>query len=85
MLEADVHDRLRRFILEDLLRDPGYPLTDDEALVTGGLLDSFAIAQIGVFAEREFNVYIPDSDMTPETMDTLRQMVQRILRGETTE
>lgn len=81
MQETDIHDRLRRFILADLLRDPDYPLSDDEPLITGGLLDSFAVAQIGVFAEREFDVYIPDSDLSPESMDTLRQMCRRIVRG----
>ncbi len=81
MLEADVRERLRRFILQDLMRDPQYPLADDEPLVTGGVLDSFAVAQIAVFAEHEFHVYIPDSDMTPDRMDTLEQMVQRIIRG----
>jgi len=82
VLEADVRERLRRFILLDLMRDPQYPLADDEPLVTGGVLDSFAIAQIAVFAEHEFQVYIPDSDMTPDSMDTLEQMVRRIMRDE---
>jgi acyl carrier protein len=81
MNEDDIAARLRLFILSDLLRNTGYPLKDDEPLITGGLLDSFAIAQIGVYAEKEFHVYIPDSDMTPENMDTIRQMAARIARG----
>jgi acyl carrier protein len=83
MIEDEIAAKLRSFILIDLLRNPAYPLQDDEPLITGGLLDSFALAQIGVFVEHEFGVYIPDSDLTAEAMDSLGQMVQRILRGGT--
>lgn len=81
MHEAEVLARLRTFVLADLLRNPTYALRDDEPLITGGLLDSFAIAQVGVFAEKEFGVYIPDSDMTVENMDTLQLMAARIRKG----
>ncbi len=80
MDEKTVHDKLRTFILKDLVRDPKYDLADDEGVVTGGMIDSFSLAQIGVFAEQEFNVYIPDPDLTVAKMDTLAQMVARIMR-----
>lgn len=80
MDEKTVHDKLRAFILKDLVRDPQYDLADDEGVVTGGMIDSFSLAQIGVFAEQEFNVYIPDPDLTVAKMDSLAQMVARIMR-----
>ncbi|MCA9895873.1 MAG: hypothetical protein KC615_22970 [Anaerolineae bacterium] len=80
MDEKTVHQQLRDFILEDLIRDPDYDLEDDEGIVTGGLIDSFSLAQIGVFAEEVFGVYIPDPDLTVAKMDTLNLMVARILR-----
>ena len=80
MDEKTVHDKLRVFILNDLIRDPKYDLADDEGIITRGMIDSFSLAQIGVFAEQEFNVYIPDPDLTVAKMDTLTQMVTRIMR-----
>jgi acyl carrier protein len=80
MDEKTIHDKLRAFILKDLIRDPQYDLTDDEGIITEGMIDSFSLAQIGVFAEQEFNVYIPDPDLTVSKMDTLKQMVDRIMR-----
>ena len=80
MDEKTVHDKLRTFILNDLIRDPKYDLADDEGIISGGMIDSFSLAQIGVFAEQEFNVYIPDPDLTISKMDTLAQMVERIMR-----
>jgi len=49
-------------------------LGDDEPLVTGGLIDSFAIAHLGVFIEQRFGVYIPDPELTVENMDTVRRI-----------
>lgn len=77
----EVRAKLREFICKTLLNNADYPLADDEHLITGGLIDSFSLAQIGVFAEEAFNVYIPDNDLTVATMDTLDQMVNRVIAG----
>ena len=81
MDEATVRSTLRQFITRDLIRDPGYPLSDTEGIITGGMMDSFALAELGVFVEQVFNVYIPDPDLTVEKMDTLDRIVARVMRG----
>ena len=81
MDEQTIRARLRTFITHELIRDPGYHLRDDEGIITAGLMDSFALAELGVFVEDEFNVYIPDSDLTVSRMDTLDLMVARVQRG----
>ena len=78
--EKTVREKLRTFITRDLIRDPGYDLTDTEGIVTGGLMDSFSLAEFAVYVEKEFGVYIPDSDLTVDKMDTLNQMVARVLK-----
>ena len=79
MDENRVREKLRAFITRDLIRDESYDLHDDEGIITGGLMDSFALAEFAVFVEREFDVYIPDADLTVAKMDTLDQMVARIM------
>jgi len=81
MDRTDVHDKLRAFVITDLIRMPGYDLQDDEPLITGGLIDSFSLAQFGVFVEETFGLYIPDPDLTVENLDTLHQMVDRVMQG----
>ena len=45
-MEKDrIRTELRKFICAELMRNPDYPLGNGEPLVTGGLIDSFAIAQ----------------------------------------
>ena len=80
MDEPTVRDKLRAFITRELIRDEEYPLADDEGIITGGLMDSFALAEFAVYVASEFGVYIPDADLTVDKMDTLDQMVGRVLR-----
>lgn len=79
MDRATIQTVLKRYICEDLLRRPDYPLGEDEPLITGGLIDSFSLAQIGVFVEKTFNVYIPDTELTVDEFDTLEQMATQVL------
>lgn len=78
MNPIEVKRVLRDFILTELLRRPDYELGDGEPLITGGLIDSFSLAQIGVFVEDTFGIYIPDTDLTVSNMDTLDQIVARV-------
>ena len=81
MDEKTLREKLRAFITRDLIRDPGYTLTDTEGLITGGLMDSFALAELAVYIEQAFGVYLPDSDLTVAKLDTLNQMVARVVKS----
>jgi acyl carrier protein len=77
----DVHEKTRQYIVSQLIRDARYNLKNDQSIMKGGLIDSFALAELSVFVEDTFGVYIPDSDLTVAQMDTLDQIVARIMRG----
>lgn len=79
MDDMQIRAALKGFICDELLRRPDYPLGDDEPMITGGLIDSFSLAQIGVFIEKAFDVYIPDTELTVEHFDTLDQMAAQVL------
>ena len=80
MNETTIRRQMRAFILNELVREPDYPLRDDEGIISSGLMDSFALAELGVYVEDVFDVYIPDADLTVAKMDSLNQMVTRVLR-----
>lgn len=80
MDRTEVHAALRTFVINEMIRIPDYDLQDDEPLITGGLFGSFDLAMFGVFVEDYFNIYIPDPDLTVENLDTLNQMVDRVMR-----
>ena len=81
MDEQAVREKLRTFIVTELIRDDGYTLTNDEGIISNGLMDSFSLAELGVYVEEEFDIYIPDSDLTVGKMDTLNQMTARVIHG----
>ena len=81
MDETTMRQMVRQFITRELIRDTSYDLQADEGIITGGLMDSFALAELGVFIEDKFGVYIPDPDLTVGKMNTLDQIVARIRRG----
>jgi len=76
---SEVRKELKKFILNEILRDTTYRIKPDEPLISGGLIDSFSVVQIAVFVEEAFDVVIPDADLTVENMDTLDKMTQLIL------
>ncbi|GAB4524526.1 MAG: acyl carrier protein [Anaerolineae bacterium] len=70
-----MREEIRRFITKDIMRDPNYNLQDDEALISGGLIDSFSLVELQLFIEEQFGVRIPDVDMTAETANSLNQII----------
>ena len=75
----EVMTKLKAYICSELLNNADYPITEDQPLITGGLMDSFSLAQIGVFVEDAFGVYIPDTDLTVSNMDTLNLMADEVI------
>jgi acyl carrier protein len=76
--ENTIKQKLKAYIKAEIIKNPEYPLRDDEPLISGGLVDSFSIAHIAAFIEREIGVRIPDTDLTLDTMDSIDRMYARI-------
>lgn len=70
--------KIKEYICNEIIKSPDYPLMDDDALISGGLIDSFSLVHIAVFIEKELGVKIPDTDLNVETMDTINTIVKRI-------
>lgn len=60
------------------MHDPGYPLKDDEPLITGGLMASLDLVQLAVFIEEQFGVRFDNSELTVDNMDTIDQIAANI-------
>lgn len=80
MDESTIREKIRKYIAKELIRNESYQIEDTEGIITGGLMDSFSLAELAVYCEDEFGVYIPDPDLTVEKMDTLNQIVARVMR-----
>lgn len=81
MTREHVQTKLADFIRIKLLKDPTYPLAEDEPLISGGIITSFFMVQLAMFIEEEFGVHVSDAELTVEHLDTLRQMTDLIMKA----
>ncbi len=73
-----MREKLRKYITSELMHDPGYELKDDEALISGGLIDSFSLVELQLFIEQQFGVFIEDTELTADTIDNVNDIVAKI-------
>ena len=79
MDKNQIKEKLKNFICTEIINKTVDEIKDDEPLITSGLMDSFSLAQVGVFIEMEFNIYIPDPELTVDNMNTINDMTASIL------
>jgi acyl carrier protein len=76
--ETDEAELLRRFIVDQLIRNPGVKVDYDTSLLKSGLIDSMSLADLALFIEEDLHVNVPDYGIVPENMDTIRGMLNYI-------
>lgn len=69
---------LKNFIADEILKQPGRAIAADEALISGGLIDSFSLMDLALFVEDTFDVRIEDTELNAETFDTLEALAALI-------
>ena len=67
-------DSLGQYIAVHILKQPKRVVREDEALISGGLLDSFSLVDLAMFVEDQFGVHLDDSELNANTFDTLGQL-----------
>lgn len=73
--------RIRDFLVQEVLYDRELrDLPLDDNLIEKGLLDSLAILKVVTFCEEEFGVTIPDQDVLPDNMETVRAIAALVER-----
>jgi len=77
--QPDIEEKLRAFIVDELLHGDAGDLTRDTNLLALGVIDSLNLVQLRVFMERTFQIRIPDG-VQPEDFHTLAAMVAVVER-----
>lgn len=70
--------RLNEYITGQILKRPDKTLNPNEALISGGLIDSFSLVDLALFAEQTWGARIDDTELNAETFDTLNQLAELI-------
>lgn len=75
---ADIIQTLSTYITTQILKQPRRILNPDEPLISTGLIDSFSLVDLSLFVEKQFNVYIDNTELNRDTFDTLAQLANLI-------
>ena len=74
-------DAIRRFLLEEILYDRDLrDLAADDNLIERGLLDSLGILKTVTFCEEQFGITIPDAEVLPDHMESVRAIAALVER-----
>ena len=78
MNKDELTTKLNDYIAGEILKQPGRKLKPDDALISGGLIDSFHLVDLALFVEDTFGVHIDDSELNAQAFDSLDQLAALI-------
>ena len=76
---------LMDFIKNDIMRNRNAKLSEDEDLLSSGILDSLGILQLVAFIEKSFGIRIPDEDVVFDNFQSLNAMAEYLQKYQSDE
>jgi len=77
-MKDDIIAKLNMYISQQVLRDPNRTLAPDEPLISSGVIDSFNLVDLAIFAEDAFGVHLDDMELNVDHFDSLDQLAELI-------
>lgn len=74
----EIAAKLREFIAVTYLKDAGRAVSDDELLISSGVIDSFGLVDLTLFIENEFGVVIDPTELGADRAETVTQLAQLV-------
>jgi acyl carrier protein len=71
----EISTTLEKYIASEILRQPSRLISQDEPLLTSGLIDSFHLVDLAMFIENTFGIRIDDAELNASSFDNLKQLV----------
>lgn len=72
--------KLRAFVVQRYLPRRKRTLSDDEPLISSGIVDSMGLVDLTVFIEEEFGVFVGPDELGAGRADTLAQVLALIVQ-----
>jgi len=74
----NIISEIENYIAAQILKQPTRKIAADESLISSGLIDSFSLMDLALFAEDTFGVRIEDTELNANTFDNLTQLASLI-------
>jgi len=73
-----IEKEIRKFIMENFLWDEEVNLSEEDSLLEKGIIDSTGILELVGFIEETFHLKIKDEELSPENLDSIKNILQFI-------
>ena len=70
--------RIVTYVRSASMIDPSLEIPLDRSLLEAGVFDSFGIVELITYIETEFDLVIPEEDLTREKMGSIRKMADYV-------
>lgn len=77
-MKEQMIEQLNGYITGQLLKRPDKTLNPNEALISGGLIDSFSLVDLALFVEQTWGARLDDTELNAQSFDTLNQLADLI-------
>jgi acyl carrier protein len=77
-MNQDIESAVAAYIAEQVLKQSGRTIAPQEKLISSGLIDSFHLVDLSLFVEDTFGVHLDDTELNPQTFDTLAELAEII-------
>jgi acyl carrier protein/D-alanine--poly(phosphoribitol) ligase subunit 2 len=74
----EMKDIVLKYVIKEYIDDEDVDITYDTRLISSGYVDSFSMVSLLVFLENKFKIKIPPSKATPETFDSVNNIVSLV-------
>ncbi len=75
---------LRQFIIDNFLFGADTAFSDDDSLIGAGIIDSTGVLELIAHLEGEYAIALDDTELVPENLDSLSNLVRFIERKQGT-
>jgi acyl carrier protein len=72
----ELRDKVRQFITTNFYVSDPASLKDDQSLLEAGIVDSTGVLEVITFIESELGVTVEDTEMVPENLDAVNNIVK---------
>ena len=77
-MNKNLIEKLSKDIATNILNQPDRKIQPNEPLISNGMIDSFHLVDLALYVEDMFGVIIEDSELNPNTFDTLEELANLI-------
>jgi acyl carrier protein len=78
MEKSLIIDQVRLRIQKDIVKDAGIEISNNDPLISSGLIDSFSLVDLALIVEELYKVRIEDYELNSDSFDTLNELAEII-------